>query len=386
MIAPLAFAAEDFVPPDHAGFALSLFFGVGLLGIVVGALVIWMLVMARSLSKAHAREEKEMLDLAARPLSAGPHRVVCGRVELDEGSDVAIQIDIDQKVHDHSSKNGKWHTWDESDRSTKRAPFYIVRDDGETIYVEPPRDLLVVDSLETKYPIDAPRRRIRVSDVRRGERFFVYGDLDRGAHPRARGAYRDGSGWIMRSPRQRMLLATDAIRGRYKERIAYLYLVGGIWAAIFVLAHAFVTAPFLKAALFGTRTTGTVIDHRTWVTTNKGQSTTHYGLTVQTADGLILSQEVERPLFDAVSPAKPGDVEAATIPVLEAGRSERTSYLGYEPNLPGFWIFIGALVSIVAIILTVSGYRSRVPWYDRQKLDEHGGEGSWVEPRPHNPV
>jgi hypothetical protein len=385
VITPVVFAPGEYVSPEDVGYAWSLILGVGYLGIVCGALIISLLVKARSLSKAHAREEEEMLDLAARPLSSGPRRVVRGRVECEDGKDVAIEIDIDQVVTDRSSKNGRWHTWDETDRTTRKTPFYLAREDGETIYVDPPDDVLVVDELETKYPIKAPRTRIRFADVRRGETFFVYGDLDRGPHPRAQSAYRDGDGWILRSPRQRMLLATDAIRERYRARVSYLNLVGGFLALMFVLAHVLITRPFLEAALFGTHTSGNVIDHRTWVTTHKGNQTTHYSLTAQTPDGLVLTQEVSRRLFDAMVPTQP-DQDAATIPVLESGHSPSSSFIGLEPTLLGFWLFGGVMVSITAAIFTVMGYRTRVPWYDRPKLNEHGGSGYWIEPRPQNPV
>lgn len=385
MINPDVFAPDDYVSPENAGYAWSLFIGVGLLGIVCGGLIVWMLLKARALSKAHARDEKEMLDLAARPLSAGPHRVVFGRVDLDEEDDVALEIDIDQTVNDHSSKNGRWHTWDEVDRELKKKPFYLVRDDGETIYVEPPEDVLVVDDLDTKYPIDAPRTRVRFADVRRGEQFFVYGDLDRGAHPRGQSAYRDGSGWILRSPRQRMLLATAAISGRYRERIHYLNLVGGVSAVIFVILHAFITMPFLEAAFFGTRTTGTVVDRKTWVTTNKGNKTNHYSLTVKTPDNLVFDQEVSHVLYEAMIAERVGD-DPASIPVLETAHSERASYFGFEPNLLVFWLLFGTIVWLTTVIIVALEYRNRLPWYDRPKLNEHGGSGYWVEPRPQNPV
>jgi hypothetical protein len=259
-----------------------------------------------------------------------------------------------------------------------------VRDDGEAIYVDPPDDVFVADTLETQYPINSPRTRVRVADVRRGEMFFVCGDLDRGSHPRAQSAYRDGDGWILRSPRQRMLLVTDAIRDRYRARISFLYWAGGIFAIIFVVAHALITGPFLAAAIFGTHTMGNVIDAGTWVTVNKGNKTTHYRLTARTPDGVVVTQEVSRRLFDAMWPEKSD--ENATIPVLETLHSADASYIGLEPSLFGFWLFGGTMLSVAAAIVAQAAYRKRVPWYDMPKLNEHGGSGYWVEPRPANPV
>lgn len=182
-----------------------------------------------------------------------------------------------------------------------------------------------------------------------------------------------------------MLLATDAIHHRHQERISFLNLVGSLLAVSFIVVHVCLTASFLDAAVFGEHTTGQVTYGETWVTSNKGHRTTRYSLTVKTPDGLVLTREVPRKLFEATWPLRPGE-DAASIPVLETGQSTSSSYFGFEPGLLRLGLFVAVFGSLVAAASTLAGYRRRAAWYDRAKLNERGGSGAWNEPRPQKPV
>ena len=96
---------------------------------------------------------------------------------------------------------------------TRSVPFYLVRPDGEAVYVEPGQDLLIVDSLVTRYPNETPAAASAPPTCAAERNSTSMETLHEGMHPRARGAYREVTGWIPRPPRGGpMLLATEAIR------------------------------------------------------------------------------------------------------------------------------------------------------------------------------
>jgi hypothetical protein len=380
-----AFEAADFVPPACAAGGWVWLVAVGVMGVGWGAEIVYAWLHARRLLAREAREESAMHEKAERPLAPGPSRVVSGRVEPDGAHDVAVEIDIEQEVKNHTSKNSRWHVWTEKTRDVRASAFYLVREDGESIYVEPDRGVLVADSIETRYPDDKPMRRLRVADVKRGEYYYAHGDLHRAAHPRARGGYRDGIGWVLRpSRRERMILATDAVAARYEGRAAFLRK-HALWsAAFFVVLHAFFTLPFLSASLFGQRTTTHVVKTATYVTHNKNSTTTHYALDTRMADGFTMREDVPRDLYLAIG-RRIASGASVDVPIVRTGDWEAATFLG-EPYVTVFWLFFGPITLVVSLLIQSVAYRRAHAWYDQKILEEHGGSGHWVETRPGTPI
>jgi hypothetical protein len=382
---PFDFSNASYLPPAGAG-PLWALFGIAVLGIGVGAAIVLMFVRARTLGRTQRREHANLHARAEQPLFAGPGHVVAGRVELDNGEQFGVRVDIVQQVKNHTSKNSRWHTWEEVSRKVAPAPFYLIREGAPPIYVEPDENALVVDSLETAYPPDMALRRIRTADVKVGEYFFAYGDLHEAPHPRARDAYRGSVGWVMRPPRRgRMLLATEGIRDRYAARISYLYKWGAICATLFCFLHACFTAPFVAATVLGTRTTTEVTATHTYVTHNKNSTTTHYELLTSTPDGFALTQEVP---FSVYSHAKQivDRRETLVVPLVRTRDWVWASYLGQDAYIQGPWIIMGAFSAALLLFILWFTYKTKYAWYDKKKLGEPGGSGHWVEPRPGAPV
>jgi hypothetical protein len=318
---------------------------------------------------------------AREPLAVGAQRVVHGTVAVDGPVDAAIQIDVEQAVKNHKSKNGHWHTWQEVARRVQASPFYLVPPEGETVYVEPDERVLVVDAIETKYPLDAPLRRRRVADVRRGEEFFVYGELVRGPHPRAQSAYRDGVGWVLRAPRgARMLLANEAIGDRYPKRAKFLLAWGLVVGLVGGGLNAWLTWPFVAASIAGEASSAQVTDSWTYNTTHKGKTTTHYAIRVRLADGRTVEDTFSRATYEWAH--GPRDLPL-TIPVVRAQGWTSAVFFGTTPYVLLPWAMMGTFVALFTAATLVSAYRGRLAWYDRKTLDDYGGKRRWNETRPH---
>jgi hypothetical protein len=385
MLEPTEFSSADFIPPTAFGPLVGWVFCVGVLGLGAGSLIVFFFLRARSLVRAQEREHALLHDGAEKPLTIGSARVVKGRVEVDGADDVAVGVEITQVVRNHTSKGNRWHTWEEAYRRVRSKPFYLVRGDGQTVYVEPGESALVVDSLETKYPTDMPIGRVRWADVRREEIFYAYGDLVEGLHPRAQEGYRGGPGWMLRRPPSgRMLLATEAIRDRYKGRVSFLRRAGLFLAVTFCALHAVFTAPFVAASLFGTHTTAEVTSSGQYMTRTKGNTTTHYWITVRADDGFTLKEYVERDLYDVLANAKArGPV---TVPLLRVGSWEGACFVGDQPYVYGAWVFFGTVGLVITLLVMRFTYTTSFAWYDRKKVNEHGGPGHWDKTGPTAPV
>ncbi len=377
--------ASSLVPPGAFGPGTTLCLCIGFLGAGVAGVIAYAWLRAGALARSQAEEHALLVERAGRALSAGPSRVVEGRVDVDGRDDVAVEIDIVQQVRDVTNKSSRSHQWREVSRTVRAAPFYLVRDDGVSVYVEPTDDVLVVDSLETAYPMNRPRARIRSADVRRGERFFAYGDLVQGLHARAREGYRDELGWILRRPRtDRMLLATEAIRDRYKARISFLR-ASAFWLTLAFLAfHGMVTLPFVVASLFGTVTLAEATGAGTYLTHNKGRTTTHYVLSAHTAEGLTLKSDVSRAVYDEYRSARPNG--AVEVPILQTAGWDRATYLGAEPSVNSAGTVLGVITAAFALLFLAFAYPTTLAWYDRKKLHEPGGSEHWRETRPAAPI
>jgi hypothetical protein len=377
-----ALAALDYTPPGYLGPGWGLLLALSTLLIGAGAAIVLMLVRARTLAGMQARENALVLDDARIRLSRGPGRAVSGRVELDGGEETGVRVDIGQVVKNHRSRNLSWHTWDEVSRQVYAAPFYLVSENGPSVYVEPDASALVVDGLETSYPRDRRNFRVRFADVRAGELFHAYGDVFEATHPRAREDYRGSIGWVLRPPRRgRMILATTAIADRYRPRIRFLWRWGWLSAAAYCLFHAFVTAPFLTATLLGEHTTTNIVGTSTYVTRDKHRSTTHYVLHTRTSDGFALAQELPRQVYLTIAASdRTGGLRA--VPLLRTRDWAWASYLGDHASVSILWIMLGTMATMIATVALTTGYRTRYAWYDRTKLSEHGGAGLWTDPRP----
>ena len=369
----------DFVASNHFSPQASLFWGV--LVLLLGGGTVVVLFFQRAYELARRGELEARAAETPSDLVPGPNKIVRGKVEPEGQDPVAVRIEVRQTVKNHTSKNNHWHTWEESHRRTDARPFYLTRDTGEVVLVEPGDDVFVIDDMKTTYANGGNTGRLRYCDVEAGEVFSAYGTLVRGAHPRATGAYRDGAaGFILKPPSSaRMYLASGSIRDRFSERIKYLRRWGVGAALVFSGYHAIFTMPFMAAAFLGDHESAHVTSHRTWVTHHKNSSTTHYAIGVVTDSGESFEREVTSSAYGALVTLEETD---ARIPTLHFGSWESASYLGDRATLNALATIIAIGGGLVAALVFFTSYNAKFAWYDRKKLSEHGGSGHYTGPPP----
>lgn len=370
MLEPLPFAI-DLTAPGSASPFVGVSVGLGVLFLGVGAALVATLRRASELEKRGEQEAKAASSPTA--LIPGPNRIVRGKVELLDDAAAAVRVEIDQDVKNHTSKNSRWHTWEEAGRKVDARPFYLLREDGESVLVEPGEDVFVIDAIETKQTVGWPVRRLRVCEVSPGEEFSAFGNLTQGAHPRARSAYRDGGGgFILKPPRSgRMMLASGDITSRYTERVKYLRLWGGLSLLAWAIFHVALTGPVVRAWLFGEHVQARIVDERTWVTHGKNSTTHHYALTVEGDSGQRWESEVGSRTFAWIHDMRARGMELR-VPAISSGDG---GYLGTEPRFGMGALFGGFLFFTAAGAAFYAGYGAKLAWYDRKKLSEPGGPG-----------
>ncbi len=376
-LVPILEASDvDLEAAGHLSSLSSFFFGVVVLLFGGAGALFAMFVLARRLAQQGARETEAIAN--PPPLAQGPARVVRGRVELGDGARSAVRVVVQQRVKNHTSKNSKWHTWEESGRIVDARPFYLTRaaaEGGETILVEPSDAVFVVDTIETVGVAGTVTRRDRVCEVSEGEEFSAFGTLVQGPHPRARSAYRDGGhGWILKPPRMgRMVLASGTIEARYAGRVRFLRTWGSVLALAWAVLNFFVTAPFVAATVAGEREVAQVVADREWITRGKNSTTHHYAVTVAADSGYRFEREVTSRTYYTLKARR--QTTGVRVPVLHAGDWGSAAYLGSTPTMSGVGVVLGLIGSLIAAAICASAYRDAFAWYDKGKLSEHGGTG-----------
>jgi hypothetical protein len=376
---PVDLSSASFVPPDASGGSLLRFCVLAIYVFGLGGAFALVLRKAWALRSAKLRATR---DLHARGvLEPGPLRAVAGRVAAGGDAPVALWCEITQQVENQRARGGRWfHRWNEVTRRTHTPSFRIETLDGEQVYVAPDDAALFAADLSTVYPPDRPFQRLRVAALRPADACFVRGELSLGHYPGAPGSYREGTGWILRPPRDgRMLVATEAIGSRYRGRIELLGWLGALLAVLFIGFNAVVTLPLVLASALGTCDVAEVTRESSYITKDKNRTHTHYLLEARTSDGLTISSEVPAPpYFAARSARERGD--RATVPVLRVGRWQFGSYLGTVPWASDVWVWGPVFIGVGLAFFLRSAYLSERPWYDRDVLNERGGRGEWRGP------
>ncbi len=365
----------DFVATNHASPQASLFWGVLVLLFGGGTTVFSLFYFAHMLVKRGEAEARSAG--SASDLTLGPNKIVRGKVAPEGSEAVAVRVEVKQTAKNHTSKNSRWHTWEETGRRTQSRPFYLVQEGAETVMVEPGQDVFVIDEMQITHANCERMDRLRYCDVEAGETFAAYGTLARGPHPRATGAYRDGgAGLILKPPTSgRMYLASGSIKDRYVERVKYMRVWGTIATAVYLAFHLTFTVPFLATSLFGVSEPARVVAHRTWVTHNKNSSTTHYAVTVVTTGGLSFEREVAYSTYDTLIRYENTE---ARVPTVHFQEMPYASFLGYRPTMNGVAIGVAIGGCLIAVIIFLASYKGKYAWYDREKLSEHGGTGHYL--------
>ncbi|MRG91411.1 hypothetical protein [Polyangium spumosum] len=306
------------------------------------------------------------------PLFEGA-RFVAGVVEFARGEEQAVRVTITQEGTEQVDKNNnKSHTWEERGREVEARPFYLCQPGGERVRIEPPDDVMLVDTLDQKEWL-APAQRKRRAELLPGEWAVVEGRLYKAPDPEADGqaaGYRQAAatGWVMRpSPQKGMHVSTEGLSRRHELR-ARAFQWTCLWV---VLLGLFMNAPLFtyRARLFlGENVVATYQGKRVYTSTSKGKQKNHYTVHVTyerapEEGGLI---DVDDDDYDEL-PNQRGEIWVRRVPLFEAATA-----LGQGSSVWSvLWVAAALIVGLAWLrVQSTHGYRR---WYEGRVVDKGRG-------------
>ncbi|AGP35486.1 hypothetical protein [Sorangium cellulosum] len=225
-----------------------------LVDVVATAGLLALAVLALRLS-LRLRRATALADASFRAnVALGPGEgVVLGTVEREQGADVAVRVEVEQKGVELASsvswRHGgavSWrHAWTETGRKVRAHPFYLRHASGARVRVEPGEDVMLVDALDGMILVDRTKR-VRVAELVPGEEAFAFGELRRAPDPEAPPlGYRErAQGYVLVRPRRRRMLLSSEPFGEQFARKAAFRLRWAIIAGVASLAFNAAFAPF----------------------------------------------------------------------------------------------------------------------------------------------
>jgi hypothetical protein len=318
-------------------------------------------VMGPLLSACRARLRAKTARAIAQQQGVEAERVgvLTGIVEYDEGRELAVRVEVTQVGEESESSGSFSWRWREVGRRVQVAPFFLVRDDGERVRVEPDMRTALVDDMDGKVFVD-DRKRKRVAELVSGERVWVVGDVRGQRQGPASGAYRQHAGERVVHPfaRKGLFISSHPLDEPARERAQF----HGGWATLFgALSGLGVLASttFFERLFLGVTARGRIESVRQ--KTNDDGDVTGYETRVKSEQGAPRPFDITGTL-DAQH--KPGEsYEVRLGPVSEQ--------LGGEAAL-NFWL-PGAIIVAYVVLAFVAQHRrtTTLPWY-RRKFDESG--------------
>lgn len=184
---------------------------VGVLHVGVPAAVI--LVSELRARRAAARALAADLRASAGGSLAPGLACVHGRIEVGEGSDHALRIEITQRGKNERSAGGFTHAWSETHRRVSALAFWVHDERGRVQIAADAQPLLVGELALSTRPGPDGAHRVRVAELLDGDEVYVAGELAVGSGP-AGSAYRERERvLVMRPPRRERLLVSTAPLG-----------------------------------------------------------------------------------------------------------------------------------------------------------------------------
>ncbi|MDI1449350.1 hypothetical protein [Polyangium sp. 6x1] len=310
------------------------------------------------------------------PLFEGA-RFVAGTVELAQGESEAVRVTITQDGSEQSDKNNrKTHAWQEIERETRARPFYLRHDTGARVRVEPPDDVLLVDTLDQKEWLHSSRRKLR-AELLPGERVIVEGRLHKAPDPEGNGetaGYREAAamGWTMKpSPQKGMHVSTESLSRRHELRARAFY-----WTSVWVVFLGFVMnaplATYRARVFLGESVVASYLGRRTYETNNgKGHKTQHRAVDVRYESppgtvrfgGLI---EVDEDDFMEL-PLEKGQIWVRRVPSFPIA-----SAIGQGSSV---WFHLWCAAAVIAGLAVYRAYRTHTyrRWYEGRLVEKGKG-------------
>lgn len=242
---------------------------------------------------------------AEQPLREGPC-VLAGHVAYAKDHTEAMRVEFTQLGTENES-SGSWsHKWTEIHRKLTVNPFYVVRDGGERIRVEPvPEQSRLCDELENQVlirenlpgvPDGSGPQRARFATLMPDEHVWVTGRLERGFDPERSGAatqagYRESAqptSWVVRGD-PTLLVSSISLATHFRDR-SWRHLRHALF---FLLC---LVGPLVMLSRYVDRLTGaTVTGAVTYVAnqTDDDNRVTGYRATVEHGFGTSKTEELD---------------------------------------------------------------------------------------------
>ncbi|WP_438031622.1 hypothetical protein [Sorangium sp. So ce204] len=315
--------------------------------------------LSRRQRRAAAQAEASFTPGAA--LAPG-EAVVVGTVEREQGADVAVRVEVEQKGSE-SETSGVWtHQWAETGRKVRVHSFYLRHASGARIRVEPGEDVQLVDALDGMIRVDLTRR-VRVAELIPGERVFAIGELRRAPDPEAQAqGYREqAQGYLLAPPRGgRMLLSSEPLGERFARRAAFHKR----WAITATVASLAFNMAF--AAFHARRWLGETVDVRvTQLQEKEDGDHTRFEVTMR-GEGGAFSDEVSHRAFARLR-------EGETVKARHVPSWSSASAIG-----PGVTAHSAAYAALPLLGVIALAYLARAqatrPWYEKKVIDQGSGK------------
>lgn len=311
------------------------------------------------------------------PLRDGPG-VVFGTVEAEAGwQGPLVRVDIHQQGREWQHK-GQWsHNWTETWRNVHTRPFFIVRDDGVRVRVEPSPNVIVRDRHDNIIRHNLTSR-TRVAEITAGERVHVTGVVVGAAQNASAGAYRAGFGTpVVRPPTVgRMVISAEApgdtslARMRFHRNWAVALMV------LFAFAVSVIVPTFEVLSLTGRTEWATPTAVRNWRVWVKPKNSPGYWAYHYAVQGTVMRDNTAITVDDESGPDVHRAVEEQTcsqVPFVVSTVAPSVHQFGTAPYLTvGRCILLGILCLVLVIAYPASVVSSR-PWYMKKKVVDGGG-------------
>lgn len=337
-----------------------------------------MLLAALVLSWTYRRRARAEAAVDPRaPLVSGP-AVVVGVVELEAGDGrTAIELRVRQRGTESADKGSWSHRWDETGREVRARPFWVRRDDGVRVRVEPVAGKFALHDALSRVERRGPADRTRIAELTAGERVFVAGTLTGAAGGAPPSPYRSGGGTpVVRAPAFGRLLVSTEPPGGTSAAQARFHRNWAVALVVFAaMLSAFLIPTYRVLTLFGEPVTADAVATRHWREWVKPKNGTghwsdHYVVRARLeVDGASreLEDDCRSTLHALVRSGEQTAVPFVVVPSLPV-----FSQLGLHPTLVDWQAFVLIAVVVVLLLAYVLTARAMRPWYARRKIVDVG--------------
>jgi hypothetical protein len=332
----------------------------------IGLVVVAAIALRQSLRQGRAAARADASfnpDVALAPGEV----VVMGTVELEDGANMAVRVEVEQEGTE-SEDSGTWsHQWIETDRKIRVRPFQLRHSSGARIRVEPRADVTFFNALKGVIRVDLTKR-LRVAELMPGEKVFVFGELQRASTPGVQANTADGYS-LVPPPGGCMLLSSEPIAKTFARRAAFHRRWAVFAAAVAIAFNAFF-ASFHARRWLGETVNVRVTQLRNYEDSDDNE---HFSVTMKGADNTVFSDEVSRSDFRRL---REGDqIQVRDVPLWRSAAA-----IGSRATAHSRAYFGVPLLGLIALAYGLSTRAAR-PWYERKKLVDKG-VGRLAESRP----